>query len=77
MKLKRKRYIITRNNRTEIFCGLSQNYTFRPIDKIGNIAIKSYKSENTAKSSFKNSWRCPDFEIEVLEVNEIYELGDE
>lgn len=76
MKITRKRYIITRNNQTEILCGLSQNYTFKRIDNIGNTAIKTYQSENTAITSFKKSWRCPNFEIEVLEVEENYRINE-
>ena len=76
MKISRKRYIITRNNRKEIFCGLARNYTFKDINNLGNTAIKTYQSENTARVSFKNSWRNPNFEIEILEVEETYENKD-
>ena len=76
MKIIRTRYIITRNNRKEIFCGLAQNYTFKAINDLGNTAIKSYQSESTARSSFKNSWKNLDFEIEIIKVEETYEVKD-
>lgn len=34
MKIQRKRWVIMRNNRTEIFCGLARNFNFKPIDTI-------------------------------------------
>ena len=45
MKIQRKRWVIMRNNRTEIFCGLARNYQFKPVDDIGNTSIKTYRSE--------------------------------
>lgn len=72
MEIKRKRYIITRNNHTEIFCGLARDYKFKNINDIGDTAIKTYASESKARASFKNSWRYPDFEIEILEMEENY-----
>lgn len=76
MRIERERWIIMRNNRTEIFCGLARNFTFKPIDNIGNTAIKTYRSENTALSSFESSWRRPDFEVEAVKIKEIYESVD-
>lgn len=73
MKIERKRWVIMRNNRTEIFCGLARNYNFKPIDNIGNTAIKTYLSKNKALSSFENSWWNPDFEVEAVEITETYE----
>lgn len=62
-----------RNNRTEIFCGLARNYQFKPVDDVGNTSIKTYRSENTALSSFDSSWRKPNFEVEAVEIIETYE----
>lgn len=73
MKIQRKRYIITRNHRTEIFCGMARNYQFRNIELINHAPIKTYRSKNSALSGFDRSWSCPDFEIEVLEVLETIE----
>ena len=55
ISIKRTRYVVV-NDKGEIFCGLAKNYQFKPIDGIGNTAIKTYLSENKAKSSFLDSW---------------------
>lgn len=65
--------MIMRNNRQEIFCGLARNYQFKPVDDVGNTSIKTYRSENTALSSFDSSWRKPNFEVEAVEIIETYE----
>lgn len=76
MRIERERWIITRNNRAEIFCGLARNYQFKPVNDIGNTAIKTYRSKNTALSSFESSWYKPDFEVEAVKIKEIYESVD-
>lgn len=55
MKIERERWVIIKGN--EIFCGLARNYKFKPIDNIGNTAIKTYLSKNKAEYSFISSWR--------------------
>lgn len=55
MKIERERWVIIKGN--EIFCGLARHYQFKPIDNIGNTAIKTYLSKNKAESSFISSWR--------------------
>ena len=55
IRIKRTRYVVV-NNRNEIFCGLARHYEFKPIDNIGDTAIKTYLSEKKAKSSFLSSW---------------------
>lgn len=76
MKIERKRWVIMRNNRTEIFCGLARHYQFKKVSEIGNTAIKTYLSENKALSSFDISWWKPDFEVEAVEITEVYETCD-
>lgn len=66
IKIKRKRYIVTRNNRTEIWCGLARCYHFVPVESIGNTAIKTYRTENQARSGC-SSW---DRDFEVIPVME-------
>ena len=73
MKIERKRWVIMPYNRTEIFCGLAKNYEFKPVDEIGNTAIKTYRSRFTALSGFKKSWHSLDFEVEAVEIRETYE----
>ena len=73
--IKRKRYIIVSDD-NKIFCGLARNYQMKPIDDIGNTSIKTYLSEQKAKSSFLSSWmfsKEEDFEngkYRVIEVTE-------
>lgn len=54
MKIERERWVIVKGD--EIFCGLARNYQFKPINDIGNTAIKTYLSKNKAESSFLSSW---------------------
>ena len=65
-----------RKNRSEIFCGLARNYTFKPVNNIGNTAIKTYLSKGKALSSFENSWWNIDFQYEAVEITEIFESVD-
>ena len=74
MKIERKRYIVTRNNRKEIFCGLARHYQFKIIDDIGDTSIKTYVSKNKARQSFRRSWYNLNEEIEILPINEIIEV---
>jgi hypothetical protein len=55
MRISRERWVIIRND-TDIFCGLARNYEFKPIDNIGNTAIKTYLGKNKAEASFRQSW---------------------
>lgn len=74
MKIQRKRWVIMRNNRTEIFCGLARSFNFKPVDNIGNTAIKTYLSKNKALASFESSWDgTPNFEFEAVEITESFE----
>lgn len=61
--IKRIRWIIIRDEK-EIFCGLARHYEFKPIENIGNTAIKTYLSENKARASFISSWDDAEKEIE-------------
>lgn len=54
MKIERERWVIVKDDK--IFCGLARNYQFKPINDIGNTAIKTYLSKTKAESSFSNSW---------------------
>ena len=54
MTIARKRWVIIKDNK--IFCGLARNYKFKPIDDIGDTAIKTYTSKKKAESSFEISW---------------------
>lgn len=67
MKIERKRYVVMRKNRTEIWCGLAQHYKFKKIDEIGETPIKTYRTKNQAMSC--SSW---DRDFEVVEVVETF-----
>lgn len=54
MTIARKRWVIVKDN--DIFCGLARNYKFKPIDDIGDTAIKTYLSKKKAETSFESSW---------------------
>lgn len=54
MKIQRKRWVIIRDE-NEIFCGLARQFTFKPIDNIGDTSIKTYSSKAKAEAGFRNS----------------------
>ena len=66
MRIERKRYVIMRKNRTEIWRGLSRNFSFRPISEINDTSVKTYRSEAQAKSGC-SSW---DRNFEIVPVIE-------
>lgn len=51
----RNRWVILRDGK-DIFCGLARHYTFKPINEVGDTAIKTYLSEAKAIASFNASW---------------------
>lgn len=75
MKIERKRYVIMRKNRTEIWCGLSRDFYFKSIDDIGNTAVKTYRTKKQAEAGC-SSWNR-DFEaVPVIESIEICEAEE-
>lgn len=44
MRIERKRYVVMRKNRTEVWCGLAKNFSFRPISGIKDVSVKTYRS---------------------------------
>lgn len=77
-QIKRRRFCVMRKNRTEVWCGLARNFEFKPIDKIGDTAIKTYRSEAQARTGC-SSWDR-DFEIvscvEILIIEETTHIDD-
>lgn len=65
MKIERKRYVVMRKNRTEIWCGLAQNFHFKKIDDVGESAIKTYRTEKQARTC-----SSLDRDFEVVEITE-------
>lgn len=75
INIQRKRYVIVSDD-NKIFCGLARHYQFKDLDNIGDTAIKTYLSEQKAKSSFLTSWmfsKVEDFETGKYRVVEITE----
>lgn len=72
MKIKRKRYIVMRKNRTEVWCGLSKHFSFRPVSEVKDVSVKTYRSEAQARSGC-SSW---DKDFEVLPVTETIETEE-
>lgn len=76
MKIQRKRYVVMRNNRTEIWGGCAKNFYFRPIDDVGDFAIKTYRSKKQAESSCSCTYYINN-DIEVVPVIETFESVEE
>lgn len=72
MKIQRKRYIVMRKNRTQVWCGLAKNFSFRNVDEIKDVSVKTYRSEAQARAGCSSYDR--DFEIvpviETIETEE-------
>ena len=66
MRIERKRYVVMRKNRTEVWCGLAKAFSFRPISEIKDVSVKTYRSEAQARSGC-SSW---DRDFEVVPVIE-------
>lgn len=74
--ISRERYVVVDAAEENIFCGLARNYQFKPVNNIGDTAIKTYLSENKAKSSFLSSWmnsKAEDFETGKYKVVKVIE----
>ena len=66
MRIERRRYVVMRRNRTEVWCGLSKHFSFRPITEVTDVSVKTYRSEAQARSGC-SSW---DRDFEVVPVIE-------
>lgn len=72
MKIQRKRYIVMRRNRTEVWCGLSKHFSFRNVLEVKDVSVKTYRSEAQARSGC-SSW---DRDFEVVPVMETIETEE-
>ena len=72
MKIQMKRYIVMRRNRAEVWCGLSKHFSFRNVDEIKDVSVKTYRSEAQAKAGC-SSW---DRDFEVVPVIETIETEE-
>ena len=66
MTIERKRFVVMRKDRTEIWGGCARHYYFKPIDDVGDFAIKTYRTEKQALASC-SSW---DRDFEVVPIVE-------
>lgn len=73
MNIKRKRFVLMRNNRTEIWCGLARHYHWTKLSELENSPIKTYLSKTKALSSC-SSW---DNDYEAVEIIESFKTVDE
>jgi hypothetical protein len=67
----RIRYIIVRDG-AEVFCGTAKHYNFKPLGKIGDAAVKTYRSEAQAIAALNRSW-FEDYDGERYTVREVVE----
>ena len=72
MKIERTRYVVMRNNRTEIWCGLARTFRFKPVNELGDTEIKTYRSEKQALSGC-SSW---DNSYEAVPVHMTFEIKE-
>lgn len=66
MNITRKRFIVMRNNRSEVWCGLSKHFYFKPISEVKDTSVKTYRSQAQAEAGC-SSW---DRNFEVVPVTE-------
>lgn len=72
MKIQRKRYIVMRKNRTEVWCGLARRFSFRKVSEVKDVSVKTYRSAAQAESGC-SSW---DRDFEIVPVIETIETED-
>ena len=71
MRIERRRYVVMRRNRTEVWCGLSKHFSFRPITEVKDVSVKTYRSEAQARSSIPTLTQ-PN---EPLTIEQLREMG--
>lgn len=73
MEIKRTRYVVMRNNRTEIMCGSARNAGFRDINDIKNVSIKTYCTAIRAVDAYYRNFFIKDSNKDDVEAVEIVE----
>lgn len=66
MIITRKRFVVMRNSRSEVWCGLSKHFYFKPISEVKDTSIKTYRSQAQAEAGC-SSW---DRNFEVVPATE-------
>lgn len=72
MKIQRKRYVVMRKNRTQVWCGLAKNFSFRNVAEIKDVSVKTYRSEAQARAGCSSY----DRDFEIVPVVETIETED-
>lgn len=70
MKIQRIRYVITRENDSQILCGLAREYHFKDINNVGDTTIKTFSTEKKAAAAFSRSWGPVTFDYKIVKVTE-------
>ncbi len=66
MEIKRKRYCIMRNNRSEVYCRSRLHYHFKAIENVRDDILRMNLTEEDAKASYHGS----DKDVEIVPVIE-------
>ncbi len=66
MEIKRKRYCIMRNNRSEVYCRSGLHYHFKAIKNVRDDILRMNLTEEDAKASYHGS----DKDVEIVPVIE-------
>lgn len=72
MRIRRTRYVIMRAGRTQIWAGLAKAFSFRGLDDVGRVSVKTYNSAQVAKSSY-SGWEK---DYEIVECEETLDIKD-
>ena len=72
MIIERKRYVVMRNDRSEIWAGNARNYSFRELKDAGHVNIVTYSSKKKALASCSSCNR----DFEVVPIIETLDIGD-
>ncbi len=75
MEISKTRYIIMRNQRTEVLCGCKGRYLFHAVSDIGNRKIKTYKTRPKGTPYVDGVWGHPK-DYEVVQVTETIRIPD-
>lgn len=73
---KRDRYIITRNNGSEVWCGVKTLARFERIEDVRNAEIRTFCSKAKAENAIRRCYHAPD-ECEIRNVLVVMEEVDD
>ena len=73
MRIERKRYVVMRKNRTEVWCGLAKNFSFRPISEIKDVSVKTYDLSEEEMFETITCPHCKQFPFKSTEI-QVYDV---